>query len=125
MSPCTENVVLFCIASIYYHFNYLQNILPKDNPLWSSCVMMDRNEEVMSMVRISYPWEMCERHCCCFGHFNCPIYAFLLYWAFQFPNLCIAIVLGISTSQHMHCHCIGHFNCPIKIFCFSCTFQIN
>ena len=60
MSPQTANFVSFCIASIYYHFDYLQNVLPKENPLWSSCVMMDRNEEVSQMVRISYPWDMCE-----------------------------------------------------------------
>lgn len=67
MSPCTANFLLFCISSIYYHFDYLQNILPKENPLRSSCVMMDRNEEVSRMVWISYPWDMCESSVCITG----------------------------------------------------------
>ena len=54
--PQTWNMVLFCFASLCYHYNYLCRNLHKECILRGSPVFQNISEKLMNFAKIAYPW---------------------------------------------------------------------
>ena len=59
ISSRTSLIVYFCIASLYHHYSYLQENVPRNNPICSSSVMMDYSSQndVSAMEKVASPPE--------------------------------------------------------------------
>ena len=56
IQPKTWNMVMFCFASLCYHYEYLCKNLHKKSVLRGAPVFQNITEDMVKMTRVAYPW---------------------------------------------------------------------